>query len=554
MRHYLLIALLACTITATAQTNSEQNFMSAKNLETFNSVCRVLDMMYVDTINADKTVAYGINAMLASLDPYTAYYPEDKTKELKSMMTGKYAGIGAIIHRDFKRGRTAIWEPYAGMPAAEVGLKRGDIILSIDDEDMTDKTNDYVSSHLRGKPGTSFMLKILRPTTGKTMKMKVTRRSIQLPSITYYGVKDSIGYIALNSFTENCARDIRNYFVMMRNQGIKGLILDLRSNGGGLEQEAVNLVNIFVPKGQMVVENRGRMTRLNHKYSTTVEPVDTVMPVVVMVNGNTASSSEITSGALQDLDRAVILGTRTFGKGLVQVPLDLPYNGTIKLTTSKYYIPSGRCIQAINYKHGEDDKWMEKVPDSLTKVFYTAHGRQVRDGKGIMPDVEVRPDSMSNIADYLFTRIDSLNLVGDYEMDYVARHPSIAPAGEFSISDADYEDFKQRVINSGFKYDQITEKYLANLKKMATFEGYYDDAKPEFDALEKKLKHNLAHDLDYHKDEIKEMLSNDIVCCYYFQAGAAENMLRTDKQYQKAVSLLKNPTEYRKLLEPAKKK
>ncbi|MDD5822439.1 MAG: S41 family peptidase, partial [Prevotella sp.] len=339
---------LACLLLATmgwAQTDTDHNFKVAKNLEVFNTIYRNLDMMYVDTLDADEVVGYGINSMLHSLDPYTEYYPEDKSKDVKMMLTGKYAGIGSLIRYNFKLGRVCIDEPYENMPAAEVGLKKGDIILSIDGEDMTKRDNNYVSDHLRGDAGTTFLLKVLRPSTGKEMKFKITRRAIQLPAVPYYGLQqDGIGYLNLNQFTEGCGKIVRNAIIDMKKQGMKALVFDLRGNGGGSEPEAVNVVNCFVPKGKLVVSNRGKVKRMNQDYRTTVEPVDTVMPVVVLVNGSSASASEITSGSLQDLDRAVVMGTKTYGKGLVQTVMDLPYNGKMKLTTNKYYIPSGRCI------------------------------------------------------------------------------------------------------------------------------------------------------------------------------------------------------------------
>jgi len=339
----------------------------------------------------------------------------------------------------------------------------------------------------------------------------------------------------------------------LKKQGAKGLILDLRSNGGGSVPEAISIINMFVPKGVEVLRMKGKLKRAERVYTTSVEPIDTVMPIVVLVNNMTASASEITCGALQDLDRAVVMGTRTYGKGLVQVPnVQLPYNGLLKLTTSKYYIPSGRCIQAINYKHSEGG-YTEHVADSLTNEFRTAGGRIVRDGGGIKPDVEVVPDSLPNIAYYL-GQADTTSLMLNYETEYIAAHPSIAPASEFEISDADYADFKRRVVESGFTYDRVSEKCLQDLVKLAKFEGYYDDAKPEFEALEKKLRHNLEKDLDYdyNKQKIKQILTSDIVSAYYFQRGEIENSLRYDKQVKEAMRLLLSPEEYNAILHPAK--
>ena len=547
----LLMVLLAAP--AFAQIDRDHDFKTAKNMDIFNSIYKNLDLMYVDTLDAQEVVGNGIKAMLGSLDPYTTYYPEEKVNELKNMLTGKYAGVGAVVRYNFQLQRVCISEPYENMPAAEVGLKKGDIILSIDNEDMTNKDVAYVSDHLRGDPGTSFIIKVKRPSTGKTLKMKITRRTIQMPFLPYYGMLEGgFGYINFNSFTDNCAKDVRRAFIDLKKQGAKGLVFDLRNNGGGSVSEAVSIINMFLPKGKTVLKMQGKLQRSNKEYKTSVEPVDSVMPMVVLVNGNSASASEIMSGSLQDYDRAIILGTRTYGKGLVQTTMDLPYNGQMKLTTAKYYIPSGRCVQALNYKHAKGG-YVEHVPDSLTKVFYTANGREVRDGGGVKPDVEVKPDSLPNIAFYLAGARDSNEVMLNYEVDYIAKHPTIAPAKEFALTDADYDEFKARVLKADFKYDRETEKYLKDLEKLAKFEGYYDDAKPEFEALKKKLSHNVAKDLDYNKEYIKQLLENEIVAAYYFQAGAIQNSLRYDKQIKEAVKLLNSPEEYSKILRPAKK-
>ena len=547
----LLVVLLAAP--AFAQIDRDHDFKTAKNMDIFNSIYKNLDLMYVDTLDAEEVVGNGIKAMLGSLDPYTTYYPEEKVNELKNMLTGKYAGVGAVVRYNFQLQRVCISEPYENMPAAEVGLKKGDIILSIDNEDMTNKDVAYVSDHLRGDPGTSFIIKVKRPSTGKTLKMKITRRTIQMPFLPYYGMLEGgFGYINFNSFTDNCAKDVRRAFIDLKKQGAKGLVFDLRNNGGGSVSEAVSIINMFLPKGKTVLKMQGKLQRSNKEYKTSVEPVDSVMPMVVLVNSNSASASEIMSGSLQDYERAIILGTRTYGKGLVQTTMDLPYNGQMKLTTAKYYIPSGRCVQALNYKHSKGG-YVEHVPDSLTKVFYTANGREVRDGGGVKPDVEVKPDSLPNIAFYLAGARDSNEVMLNYEVDYIAKHPTIAPAKDFALTDADYDEFKARVLKADFKYDRETEKYLKDLEKLAKFEGYYDDAKPEFEALKKKLSHNVAKDLDYNKEYIKQLLENEIVAAYYFQAGAIQNSLRYDKQIKEAVKLLNSPEEYSKILHPAKK-
>ena len=500
-----------------AQEVKNHNLEVAKNLEIFNALYRNLDMMYVDTLDANKVVTAGIDAMLNTLDPYTEYYPEERQKELKQMLTGKYAGIGALIRYHQRLKRCVIEEPYEGMPAAEVGLKKGDIILQIDDSLMTDKSTSFVSSHLRGEPGTTFLLKIERPTTGKKMTFKITRQTIKMPEITWYGMlPNQTGYIALNTFTGEPAKQMRLAFVDLKKQGAEKLILDLRGNGGGSLSECVDILNMWLPKGQKIVETKGKLKRANNEYMTRLEPIDTVMPLVVLVNKETASASEITSGALQDLKRGVIVGTRTYGKGLVQIPnIDLPYNANLKLTTSRYYLPSGRGIEMKD---------------------------------GLKPDVEVIPDTMANITLYL-DRLDSTEVVLDYVTEYIGKHPTIAPAADFRLTDADYEDFKQRVIKAGFTYDQLSKKQFEEMEKAMKFEGYYEEAKTELEALKAKIDHHdLASDLDRHRDEIQQMLEQDIVSAYYYQGGQLQVGLRNDKTLQEAERILNTPGEYRRIL------
>lgn len=548
MRKLLIYIFALLSLPVAAQSDKDHNFTVAKNLEVFNAIYKNLDLLYVDKLPADTVIGNAVDAMLESLDPYTEYYPQAKGKDLKMLMTGKYAGVGALIRYSPKYKNVFIDEPYENMPAANAGLRKGDLILSIDDLSMEGKTTQFVSDHLRGDAGTTFMIKIRRPSTGKIMKLKITRGAIKMPAVPYYGLLDNgIGYINLNQFTEDCSKDFRRAFVEMKKNGMQKLIVDLRNNGGGLESEAVNIVNLFVPKDVTIVSNHGKVKRLDRDYKTTAEPIDTVIPIVVLVNNNTASSSEITAGALQDLDRAVIMGTRTYGKGLVQTTVDLPYNGKMKLTTHKYYIPSGRCIQAINYRHDRGGS-TEHVPDSLSKVFHTLHGREVRDGGGIKPDLEIAPDTASNIQTYLMSVIDSTETVLDYIVSYVAKHPTIANPSAFELTDEDYEAFKQHVLKSGFKYDGVSEKILKELVKTAKFEGYYNDAKPEFDAIENKLKHNVAKDLDYNRDRIMQALASTIVSIYYYQRGTIEYTLKHDKQIKAAQKLLDNPTKYKEIL------
>lgn len=535
---FILLLLPFCTLTRAQE--SGHNFDVTRNIDTFTAIYKNLDMMYVDSLNPSEVIGTGIKAMLRSLDPYTEYYPADEVKNLKTMFTGKYAGIGATVRKNLLTGNVIIEQPYEGMPAAEVGLIKGDEIVSIDDSIMLGKNVSYVSEHLRGDAGTTFLLKTKR--NGQPMTFKVTRRAIQMPAVPYYGMlgEDGIGYISLTSFTDDCSTDVRRAFIELRHRNMKGLILDLRDNGGGSVAEAVKIVNMFVPQGKTVVRLEGRINRSRHEYTTQQEPIDTVMPIIVLVDGNTASASEITAGALQDLDRAVIVGTRTYGKGLVQVPVDLPHNNTMKVTTAKYYIPSGRCIQAINYKH-TGGGYMEHIPDSLTKVFYTAAGREVRDGGGIKPDVEIRPDSLTNIAFYL-SASDSAEVMLQWVVNYIHTHQNVESAETFRITDAEYDDFKRCVLASDFKYDQETSRYLDELIKIARFEGYYDDAAEEFTSLKTKLKHNTERDLDKNKTLLKHILEDEIVGAYYYQSGIVANRNGYDKQVIKARQMLLGPS------------
>ncbi len=548
MKRIAFLLLCCYALIGVQAQNKNHNFNVAKNIDVFTNIYQSLDMMYVDTLDANQVIGNGIEAMLNSLDPYTIYYTQEKEEELSTMITGKYAGIGALIKYNNQIKNVVIDQPYANTPSALAGLQKGDIILAIDNLSMAGKDNSFVSNHLRGIAGTTFQLKVKRPVSGKVFTVKITRKSIQLPAVPYYGMRaNNIAYINLSSFTEGCSNDVRKAFIELKEQGAKGLVLDLRDNGGGSLSEAVKIVNMFVPKGITLVKTKGKIARANSEYKTTEEPIDTVMPIAVLVNENTASASEITAGSLQDLDRGVVLGAKTFGKGLVQQVVQVPYGGSLKLTSGKYYIPSGRCIQALKYKHAKGGR-AEALPDSLAKTFYTLNKREVKDGGGIMPDVKVKGDSVPNIALYLASFRDSNEVMFNYELDYIAKHASIASPETFHLTDADYEEFKQRVIKSGFKYDGETAKLLKTLEQLARFEGYYDLSKEQFNALKDKLQHNVAHDLEYNKEFIKELLEGDIVRAYYYQGGGIAYSLTKDVFFKRATELLTNTKEYNSIL------
>lgn len=547
----VLIVLLGMGILSFKE--DDRNFQISKNLDLFNSIFKELDMFYVDTLNPEKVIQNGVEGMLALTDPYTEYYPEEEISSLKEMTTGKYGGIGAAIRYYEAKDRIAVVEPTEGMPAAEAGVKAGDIILSVGGKEMTRgtmKPQDFsqkVSDALRGEPGTSFILKVMRPLKNDStiLEFKITRKNIRTNPVPYYGmVRDSIGYLALSSFTENCAKDFKKAFIEMKEQGARSFILDLRDNGGGSLAEAVDIVNFFVPKGQEIVVTKGKLKQAQGSYKTQNEPIDTQIPMAVLVNGASASASEIVSGSLQDLDRAVIIGTRTFGKGLVQTIRPLPYNGTLKVTTSKYYIPSGRCIQAIDYAKKNADGSVARTPDSLTNVFRTAAGREVRDGGGIRPDIEVKGDRVPNIVFYLMNE----DIIFDYATRYCWDHPALASVDSFQLTDEDYKEFKKLVKSRDFKYDRQSEKMLKSLKEVAEFEGYMEGAAEEFKALEKKLNHNLDRDLDYFAKQIKGYIAQEIVTRYFYQRGAAMERLKEDEDLEKAIEVLHDAGRYKQIL------
>ena len=531
----LLAAVLVAVAFFSFKSGDDRNFQIAKNLDTFNSIVKELDMFYVDTLDPNKTVREGIDYMLSSLDPYTEYYPEDDQAELQQMLNASFGGIGSLITYNQKLKRSMIAEPFEGTPAAKVGLKAGDILMEIDGKDLAGKNNQEVSQMLRGAVGTSFKLKVERPDEKggtRPLEFDIVRQTIQTPMIPYDTIfNKNVGYINLSTFSGTPSKDFKKTFLKLKKEGITSLVIDLRGNGGGRLEEAVEIANFFLPRGKVIVTTKGKTKQASNTYKTLREPLDLDIPITVLVNGATASASEILSGAFQDFDRAVIVGSRTFGKGLVQTTRPLPYGGVMKLTTSKYYIPSGRCVQAIDYKHRNEDGSVGTIPDSLTTVFHTAAGREVRDGGGVMPDIEVKQEKLPNILFYLVRD----NLIFDYATQYCLKHPSIPSPQEFKVTDADYNDFKAMV-------------------KKAKFEGYLDEASEEIKALEKKLTHNLDRDLDYFSKDIRSMIADEIIKRYYYTRGGIIQQLKDDDGLQAALKILADPVKYKETLSAPVKK
>ena len=550
----LLAAVLVAVAFFSFKSGDDRNFQIAKNLDTFNSIVKELDMFYVDTLDPNKTVREGIDYMLSSLDPYTEYYPEDDQAELQQMLNASFGGIGSLITYNQKLKRSMIAEPFEGTPAAKVGLKAGDILMEIDGKDLAGKNNQEVSQMLRGAVGTSFKLKVERPDEKggtRPLEFDIVRQTIQTPMIPYDTIfNKNVGYINLSTFSGTPSKDFKKTFLKLKKEGITSLVIDLRGNGGGRLEEAVEIANFFLPRGKVIVTTKGKTKQASNTYKTLREPLDLDIPITVLVNGATASASEILSGAFQDFDRAVIVGSRTFGKGLVQTTLPLPYGGVMKLTTSKYYIPSGRCVQAIDYKHRNEDGSVGTIPDSLTTVFHTAAGREVRDGGGVMPDIEVKQEKLPNILFYLVRD----NLIFDYATQYCLKHPSIPSPQEFKVTDADYNDFKAMVKKADFKYDQQSEKIMKTLKEAAKFEGYLDEASEEIKALEKKLTHNLDRDLDYFSKDIRSMIADEIIKRYYYTRGGIIQQLKDDDGLQAALKILADPVKYKETLSAPVKK
>jgi carboxyl-terminal processing protease len=525
------------------------DFEVSKNYDILHSLYRELDQFYVDSVRPEKVLKNAIGGLMSSFDPYTSYMPESEADDFKFLTTGEYGGVGAVIKQIDEK--VVIWEPYENMPAQKAGLRAGDVLLEINGTKIDKESINRASELLKGQPGTEVKLLIQREGVSKPMSMTIKRELVVVNQVTYHGmVAGKIGYIYLSGFTSKASQEVHEALMDLKKQGAEKLILDLRGNGGGLLDEAVSISNLFVNKGQEIVSTRGKVHQWDKIYKTTREPVDTVMPIVVMVNSGSASSSEILCGSLQDLDRAVILGTRTFGKGLVQTTRSIPYNGVLKVTTAKYYIPSGRCIQAIDYSNRNEDGSVGRIPDSLTTEFSTRSGRKVRDGGGIKPDIEckdLRGTSASlSLAENLYEGFYFFN----YANLYFRKHDKIAPISDFKISDADYKDFLNYVKSKNFTYESQSKKAFNNLKENIEEEGYTKDVKDELAAMEKKLNRDLDADFVTFHDEIELLLSSEIVDRYYYQSGQMQQSLKFDPCLKKAIEVLNNPELYHKTLSP----
>lgn len=551
LRKFIFLVLITLVGSTFIASSKNDKAAITRNLDIFNSVYKELQVFYVDSIDAEKSINTAINAMLNDIDPYTEYIPAKEQDAFKTMTTGEYGGIGSyIMERD---GKVYISEPYEGSPAQRAGLKAGDLIVKIDNDTTLSWKSSKVSERLKGQAGTPLTVVVQRPyVEDSIITINIMREKIQVPSVPYYAVvKDNIGYIYLTSFTDKSAKEVRDALVeLKKDPRVKSIILDLRSNGGGLLESAVKIVGLFVPKNTEVLRTKGK-GHLNEKvYKTTSAPIDTEIPLAVFIDGGSASSSEIVAGALQDLDRAVIIGSRSFGKGLVQSTRQLPYDGLLKVTIAKYYIPSGRLIQAIDYSHRNPDGSVARIPDSLTNVFKTAHGREVRDGGGITPDIKVTYPT----ANRLTYNIVRDNWAFDYATRFAATTPTIASAHDFVITDSIFNDFKKFIDPDKFQYDKVCEKMLSDLKETAKIEGYANDSiNAQFEILEGMLKHNLNKDLDNNRKEISELLASEIIKRYYYQKGQIIESLKSDIALDSAAVILNDLNAYRKILSPVKK-
>ncbi len=552
MKRILFLSLIfsfSHSLLLSAQRAESHNAEIGRNLELFDDIYRQLDLYYVDTLSADTTIRWAIKSMLSHVDPFTQYYPEDDD-ELRQMATGKYAGIGSIIRYNTKEERAMIIEPYEGTPSQLAGLKAGDVILTIDGVDVRKKPTSEVSNMLRGEPGTSLEVSVRRMGEEKPLNFRLTRKTIQMPAVTYYGMTgEGLGYIYLASFSQGSTQEMRHALADLKARGMRRLVLDLRDNPGGAIDEAVNIVNLFVEKGQKVVYTRGKLASSNREYFTTSDPLDMETPIVVLVNSSSASAAEILSGSLQDMDRAVVMGTRTYGKGLVQAIHEVGDRGNLKLTISRYYIPSGRCIQAYDYRHLTADGRVGTVPDSLTRVFYTRGGREVRDGGGIKPDIEAQPDSLASV---VYDAVESDDMLA-FVTQYVQQHKTIAGPADYQFGDDEYAQFVQFMVDRQFEPNRRTGEVLKVLRDAAKLEGCYERAEQAFEQLEQALKGDVKSELERHRDDIRPYLEDEIVCRYYYQRGRAQHLLKSDKVYDRAVKLLEDEERYKGILKSPKK-
>lgn len=544
------ITLFFCLISVCLNVfSNNRHFELSKNLDIFNSLYKSLNIHYVDTIPLNKMVKAGIDGMLRNIDPYTVYIPAENDEDFTLMTTGEYAGVGAVITQ--RDSAIYINEVYVDMPAYNVGLRAADKIVSVDKTEIKNHTVSQVSEMLRGIPGTEVKVGILHPNETKVKYYNITRKQIYINPITYYNVvADSIGYINLSSFTDNCSSELQKSYLELKEKGIKGLIIDLRSNPGGLLREAINISNFFLPKGETIVSTKGKEEENNMTYKAHNTPIDLNIPLIIMVDGNSASASEIVAGAMQDLDRAVIVGSRTFGKGLVQGTFPVAYDGKLKVTTAKYYTPSGRCIQAINYTQKEGEK-SGTIPDSLTTEFKTRAGRTVRDGRGIMPDVEYKykheKDSMALAL--ICMELYKEHFIFDYATKFKTEHTNIPSIEDFSITDEIYNNFKAFVISKDFKYKNSSQEGLKKLIEIIKKENFYEESKEILDSLEAKLTHNIEEELDKYRKEISQMLSSEIVKRYYFSKGEAQEVLKTDEELKLCIEILNDPKRYHDILQ-----
>jgi carboxyl-terminal processing protease len=528
-----------------SQDNS-RDFEISKNLEIFSDLYKELELNYVDEISPGELIKTGIDAMLESLDPFTNFIPESQIEDYRLLTTGQYGGIGSLIHQQGEY--VVISDPYENFPAHKAGLLPGDKILEVDGKSAIGKTTDEVSAVLKGEPGSMLKLLVEREGEDTPFEIELKRENIKIDNIPYYGMlNENIGYIKLSGFTQNAGKEVKRAFLELKQANeMSGIVLDLRGNGGGLLNEAVNIVNIFTPKGELVVSTKGKDSSRNRSYQTSDKPEDTEIPIVVLVDQSSASASEIVSGALQDLDRGVVVGQKTYGKGLVQNVVPLSYKSQVKITVAKYYIPSGRCIQAIDYSHKDIEGNAHKIPDSLMSVFTTKNGRKVFDAGGIMPDVAIEPEKLSPISIALLTKY----VIFDFANQFARENDSIPRPDEFVITDDIYADFVDYVNNDeNFDYTTSSERMLSSLREAAKDEDYYQEISDEIKHLELKLMHNKDEDLQTHKNEISEMLQVEIVSRYFYQRGRIITSLRTDSEVKKAIEIIENKNHYTSILD-----